>query len=71
MPGAFRPREHRPQGHLKALKQQPLGLFLQDPTGCLHPAPAAPEPRSHHPRVAVLGKFLAVAGAELASVSAI
>ena len=55
----------------KALKQQPLGLFFQDPTGCLHPSPAAPEPRSHHPKAAVLGKLLAVAGAELASVSAI
>ena len=35
-------------------ERQPLGLFLQDPTGCLHPPPAAPQSRSHHPRVAVL-----------------
>lgn len=54
MPGASTPGNIVHQGHLKALKQQPLGLFLQDPTGCLHPSPAAPQSRSHHPQVAVL-----------------
>ena len=76
---AFRRRYARP-GHawrldelplvFKALKDNQLGLFFQDPTGCLRSSPAAPGTRSHHRSGCTRG-LPAVAGAELASVSAI
>lgn len=58
-------------GRSMVLKKQPW-LFLQDPTGCLHQSPAAPRTRSHHPRRSSCTRgTMAVAGTQLASVSAI